>query len=160
MSYISLANITLSSAQSSVTFGSIPTSVNGVALRDLIVVVNGTGTGTMTFGVQFNGDTANNYTYVEMNGNSAGAESSASSLSQALIGRFTTNNGAAIGQIMDYSATDKHKTVLARGGQAGDLVRASASRWANNNAINAVRVVPLSNQFATGTTFALYGIAG
>jgi len=160
MSYIALATTTLGSATTGVTFSSIPTSVNGVALRDLIVIVNGTGTGTMTFGVQFNGDTANNYSYVEMTGEGSGSgSSSAGSLSQALVGRMTTSTSVAIGQIMDYSATDKHKTVLGRGGASNELVRASASRWANTAAINQVRVVPLSNSFATGTVLSLYGVA-
>ena len=148
-----LANLTLGSSASSVTFSNIPNTY-----RDLILIVAGSSTATATFGVQFNGDTANNYTYVEMNGDGSTYESSSSTLSQALIGRFTTTVAVAIGQIMDYSATDKHKTVLARGGGAGDIVRASASRWANNNAITSVKVLPLSNSFASGTVMSLYGV--
>jgi hypothetical protein len=154
MSYVALATTTLGSSASSVTFSSIPATY-----KDLIVIVNGTGTGTMTFGVQFNGDTASNYSYVEMTGDGSTATSSSGSLSQALIGRFTGTLSVAIGQIMDYSATDKHKTVLGRGGASNELVRASASRWANTAAINQVRVIPLSSSFATGTVLSLYGVA-
>jgi hypothetical protein len=59
---------------------------------------------------------------------------------------------------MDYSATNKHKTVLARGGPGNELVRASATRWNNNNAINRITVVFAA--LNAGTTLSLYGIAG
>jgi hypothetical protein len=150
--YTPIASVTLSATASEVVFSGLPQT-----FRDLILVVDGTGTGTMTFGVQFNGDTASNYSYVEMTGDTT-ANSSAGSLSQALVGRFTTTQSVSIGQVMDYAQTNKHKTVLARGGPANELVRASASRWANTAAVTAIRVVPLSNSFASGTTMSIYGV--
>ena len=151
--YTPIASVTLSASASEVVFSGLPQS-----FRDLILVVTGTATATMTFGVQFNGDTANNYTYVEMTGDGSSASSSSGSLSQALVGRFTTSQSVSTAQIMDYSATDKQKTVLGRGGASNELVRASASRWANTAAVTSIRVVPLSNSFASGTTFNLFGV--
>lgn len=151
--YTPMATITLGSSASSVTFSNIPNTY-----RDLILIVNGTGTATATFGVQFNNDTANNYTYVEMNGDGSTGSSSSGTLSQALIGRLTTSMSVATGHIMDYSATDKHKTVLGRGGASNELTRASASRWASTSAITSVKVLPLSNSFASGTVMSLYGV--
>ena len=151
--YTPIASVTLSASASEVVFSGLPQTY-----RDLILVVTGTATATMTFGVQFNGDTANNYTYVEMTGDGSSASSSSGSLSQALVGRFTTSQSVSTAQIMDYSATDKQKTVLGRGGASNELVRASASRWANTAAVTSIRVVPLSNSFASGCTFNLFGV--
>jgi hypothetical protein len=61
---------------------------------------------------------------------------------------------------MDYSATDKHKTVLSRNNVAGGGVDAFANRWANTAAITSVEVrVSTGGQFfATPTTLSLYGV--
>mgnify|MGYP007006659575 CR=1 FL=1 len=65
MSYIALATTTLGSAASSVTFSSIPASVNGVALRDLVVVLTTpTAAGNANGTIFFNGDTGGNYSRV------------------------------------------------------------------------------------------------
>jgi hypothetical protein len=60
---------------------------------------------------------------------------------------------------MDYSATDKHKTVLVRSNIPADTVAAHAVRWANTAAITTVGVAAISGTWSAGTTFALYGIA-
>jgi hypothetical protein len=154
--YIALANTTLSSTATSITFSSIPATY-----RDLVLVIAGTTDATRTTGVRFNSDTGSNYSYVEMNGTGSAAESSSGTLSFALAGRMTTSQSTTIVQVMDYSATDKHKTVLSRGGSSADLVRASASRWANTAAITSVYIATLDinvNAFQSGTTFSLFGI--
>ena len=61
-------------------------------------------------------------------------------------------------QLMDYSATDKHKTVLTRSGTNLDGVEALAGRWANTAAVTSWVILTSSAAFASGTTFALYGI--
>jgi hypothetical protein len=60
---------------------------------------------------------------------------------------------------MDYSATDKHKTVLARHNNSAGEVSMSAGRWASNTAINSIslKVLP-SGSFNSGATFSLYGV--
>jgi hypothetical protein len=77
-----------------------------------------------------------------------------------------TDPSVSVVQIMDYSATDKHKTILGRGNSnAGDGVTAHAARWANTVAMTAFAVFPernlqgASSQWAIGTTFNLFGIA-
>jgi hypothetical protein len=61
---------------------------------------------------------------------------------------------------MDYTASDKHKTVLARNNVPGTGVEAQAARWANNNAITSITVITSSGAgFATGTVISIYGIA-
>ena len=67
----------------------------------------------------------------------------------------------SIAQIMDYSATDKHKTVLVRGNydqpSVGRFVEAQASRWANTAAINSIAVSSTSN-LGVGSRIDLYGV--
>lgn len=157
--YTALANITLSSSASSVTFSSIPGTY-----RDLVLVcsiTNASG-GTNTINIRFNGDTGSNYNRVHMIGtgtaDSVAFSNSTESLSIPTGG--TGNVGTVISQIMDYSATDKHKTFLTRiadKGGYGDYVIASASRWANTSAVTSLTFYGTTN-FLSGNSFALYGI--
>ena len=101
-----------------------------------------------------------------MTGNGSTAASAADSpvtMAQfsTAIGVSSTSGqwGNAVLQIMDYSATDKHKTALARNNVAGIGVEASATRWANTAAITSVQVYVDTGSFAIGTTLSLYAIA-
>lgn len=158
-----LATITLQAASAQITFSGIPSS-----FRDLVVVLNGTPADTAypVHALRFNGDTGNNYAYVGMTGNgstaSAGNNNSLAyaSLGQAYgIGPATSSNFSTIAHIMDYSATDKRKTVLVRNNVPGTGVEAQAVRWANTAAITAIEVITSSGAgFAAGTTIGLYGV--
>jgi hypothetical protein len=103
--------------------------------------------------LRFNGSTTN-YTRVNMEGTGSSTNSGTSS----------SNNIAALAgpslniiQIMDYSATDKHKTNLLRAN--GSEARADAARWADTSAITSVSIVPFTGSLLTGMTASLYGIA-
>ena len=154
--YTALANITLGSSASSVTFSSIPATY-----RDLVLVMNGTSTAGSYAFLRFNSDTGSNYSYLFMHGDGASAVSSAfSSQTQGYIANIDAGAiNATLTQIMDYSATDKHKTFLSRNGQGGGLVIATAGRWANTSAVTSMSVTMNTGSFSTGHTFALYGIA-
>jgi hypothetical protein len=150
--YIALANITLGSTASSVTFSSIPATY-----RDLIIVIQHSGAGD-NFTLRMNGDTGANYSYVYMLGNGSSTSSVAESKGE-VGGSYTGNIGNTVIQIMDYSATDKHKTALSRSNTAAVNTRAVAYRWASTSAVNSTGIVLNSGSFASGSTFALYGIA-
>jgi hypothetical protein len=70
----------------------------------------------------------------------------------------TTGRYMGILQVMDYSATDKHKTSLVRSGESVDGTEAWVSRWPSTSAINSILLYTGSNSFTAGSTFALYGI--
>ena len=160
MSYIALATTTLGSSASSVTFSSIPTSVNGVALRDLILVYAGTATGGGDVVLSFNADTTNTYPNVQMFGAGSGSGTSGAFTRTGVFVSFaSTGQNNFVAQIMDYSATDKHKTVLSRYNVPSSETSAQAGRWPSNTAIATVAVRILSNNFASGSTFSLYGVA-
>lgn len=164
--YDLIASNVLSSATSSVTFSSIPATY-----RDLIVVALGVSTGDFSnMFIRFNADTGSNYNAVYMTGNGSSTGSSAPSNQTSL---YIANNAAyaangnaiqAIISIMDYSATDKHKTVLARSNAINASfggTEAVAGRWASTSAINSVEIRNQSGNgflFASGSTFYLYGI--
>ena len=131
--YIALANLTLTGTDAEVSFASIPATY-----RDLVVIANWPNSGipaTPFVLLRLNGDSGNNYTWVQMYGDNGGALSDASSGSVSSIRVGYLQNGAAMTRIdvMDYSATDKHKTVLDRSEQMEGTTRTSAfaGRWAS-----------------------------
>jgi hypothetical protein len=150
--YTPLANLTLGSSASTVTFSSI-----SQAYRDLILVFSGTTSVDTQIRVRFNSDSGSNYSWVQMFGNGSVA-GSVSGTDTSLRGtNFNTVVGQNTVQIMDYSATDKHKTVLIRRSRDTDTI-AAAERWANTAAITTITLVTNSGTYNSGTTFALYGI--
>lgn len=151
--YTPLANITLGSSASSVTFSSIPATY-----RDLIVVGDYTGSTVALVLMEFNGS-ASGYTAVEMSGSSGGGVSSSTATNINFGAIYGSNKMTVISQIMDYSATDKHKTVLRRGNNAQQSeLNAAAGRWASTSAITSISIATTGGTFSSGSTFALYGI--
>jgi hypothetical protein len=141
--------------------------VNGVALRDLIVVMTAATSQNSNNIFRFNSDTGNNYFGMFATGSNGSATSGA--YAGSFIGSdssaFTTTvvgDTNTIIQIMDFSATDKHKTVLTRANRPGGAVDMIAGRWGSNNAINSILFRPDNGAFtwSTGSSFSLYGIAG
>ena len=152
--YTALANITLTSTASSVTFGSIPSGY-----RDLRLVVTGTITNGYTVQMRFNGDSGSNYSYVGMYGTGSSTASYSGTSTSITTGYLDTTQSMIQYQIMDYSATDKHKTVLVRRDIAATITLSSAERWANTAAITTLALIPTSSQvFNSGCTFELYGV--
>jgi len=154
--YDLLASTTLATAASSVTFSSINQTYG-----DLIFVCDYRGATTFSaLWGEVNSDVGNNYNFVIAQGEGGNATS------QALTNqdRFSfgntpsTESQMSVIQFLDYSATNKHKSVLSRENRANDRVLMRASRWANTAAITQVRFNSSSN-FAIGSTFNLYGIA-
>jgi hypothetical protein len=154
--YTPLATVTLSSSASSVIFSSIPATY-----RDLVLVTNVTHSGEaeIDLAIRFNGDTGNNYNRASVTGNGSVAASFAVLNENYLyvLAASTTSSVATL-QIMDYSATDKHKPCLSRGNLTAGRVSATANRWANTAPINSISVAVLSANFLAGSTFSLYGV--
>jgi hypothetical protein len=156
--YTPLANVTLGAAASSVTFGSIPATY-----RDLICVVVAQGSTTLQGRVRLNSDTGSNYNYVRMSGSGSSATSAtASSQSSGFlsaIAQATTTGALQMNiNIMDYSATDKHTTILSRADQSANGTEAFVNRWANTAAVTSVQILTSTGNWAAGSTFALYGV--
>lgn len=160
MSRIPFATAVLSSAASNVTFGSIPASVNGVTIRDLILVVDHPALGVADeVVVRLNDDSGSNYFRTYMEARSGGISTASGTNTTAFIGAYGTAKALLIAQFMDYSITDKHTTIIARG-DSFDGTKTTVARWGNTAAVTTIRVSLLSSNLPSGSTISLYGIAG
>ena len=156
--YTPLATVTLGSSAATVTFSNIPATY-----RDLVLVgsVQTASTTDSTFRV--NGDSGDNYNSVVMWGNGSTANSAQNTNAPYSFWAYSnsTSFAAAVIQFMDYSATDKHKTMLVRNGTAADLTGARAVRWASTSAITSITLfggISGGTNLQTGSTFSLYGV--
>lgn len=151
--YTPLAEITLgSSSSATVTFTNIPSG-----FRDLAFVYNGetVNSGAYDIHVQPNNNTADT-TVVTMYGTGSAAQSFFQG------NAVTANYGSAsrtqmVGNLMDYSQTNKHKSGLIRGSSTNG-VGMHALRYASTNAVTSLVIRIGSGTFASGSTFALYGV--
>ena len=156
--YVALATATLTSGATSVTFSSIPATY-----RDLVIITNiGRNAGSAALLIRFNGDTGSNYSNVTMYGDGSSTTSNTNGITDWLPLGWNANLGTAlnfvgIAHIQDYSATDKHKTVLARSNRADRGTEAIAGRWASTSAISTILVGNIADAIA-GSTVSLYGI--
>ena len=159
--YIALANITLGSSASSVTFSSIPATY-----RDLVLVVDGAMASAGAFSLRINSDSGTNYPQMMMRAEASSTSSSDPSSGQLFYGSWSTVETSqryqGVWNIMDYSATDKHKTVLLRcfyRTASTTSSEAHAGRWANTAAITSLQVLSGTGSFAATTAISLYGIS-
>ena len=156
--YTVLGNTTLATASASVTFSSIPGGY-----KDLVLVATITSNVTTDIDFRFNGSSASVYSQVIMSGNGSSTFSPSGSntyLRPTYYGGATAAVGNnVIMQIMDYSATNKHKTILSRTSNANDGVDAAAGRFAVTDAITSIEVFNISGRiWQIGSTFRLLGV--
>ena len=150
--YEPIATNTLSSTQTTVTFSSIPSTYT-----DLVYVIAGTSNTLSTIDVQFNSDTATNYSRTRLSGDGTTATSARStSVSAIPTGLIDTTQSVTIINIMNYSNTTTYKTIIARGNAAASQVATNVGLWRSTAAISSVTFSGLT--FQIGTTFTLYGI--
>jgi hypothetical protein len=158
--YEPLATNTLSSATASVTFSTISGSYTDLVL---ICSIKGDASNGL-IQVRFNGDTGNNYSYTRLYGSSSSAASDRSSNVSSMqledpSTAFDSQFIVARGQILNYSNSTTYKTMLGRGDEVTNVTMATSNLWRNTAAVTSVTIFTPSNNFATGSTFTLYGIA-
>lgn len=156
--YTPLATVTLTSTASSVTFSSIPQTY-----RDLILILEGKNSAENDVRLQVNNDTGSNYSWLRMLGNGSTTNSTFTipdtyaALSRGA--RPTSTVPVLIyATIIDYAQTNKHKSVLSRANHAVNGTEALSSRWANTSALTSIKIEVFGGQWASGSTFSLYGI--
>jgi len=157
--YTPIATTTLGSAQSSYTFTSIPSTYT-----DLILIFSGAAsTSTSYVSLQYNSDTAANYSVTLLRGTGTAASSNRYSgiteIYASVSATNTTEINNIIFQIQNYSNTTTFKTSLSRANNASVSTEAGVGLWRSTAAINAIKVSSPTQNFATGSTFTLYGIA-
>jgi hypothetical protein len=159
--YVPIATQTLGSANANITFSSIPQTYT-----DLIVVFNGSSTGTAQYFMQVgNGsiDTGSNYSTTGMTGNGSSAVSlgytnDSVGIRADLYATAGGNIKQTIFQIQNYSSTATNKSILVRSSLPVSESVACIGLWRSNSAINTLRLTTTST-FSTGATVSLYGIA-
>jgi hypothetical protein len=159
LTYTPIATTTLGSATNSYTFSSIPSTYT-----DLILVMSTqwTTAGNSDAGLRFNGDTGSNYsrTWLEGNGSAASSGRATNETAMYIVGYFSNTISTQICHIMNYSNTTTNKTAINResSNPANSNVAAKVGLWRSTAAINSVTIYHASNNFATGSTFTLWGI--
>lgn len=151
----------LGSAAATVTFSSIPGTYKDLVLE----VMCGTTTGTTFANYTYNGDTGSNYSFTQIYGDGSTASSNRFS-SVSNIG-FTPNtlqtsiSTTLLANIQSYSNTNVYKTSVHRAGSADNqTVSSGVGLWRNTAAITSITVKTSANNFQTGSTFRLWGVAG
>ena len=151
--YTVLGNTTLTTSSASVTFSSISSGY-----KDLAIVVETTLTGSASINFRLNNDSGSNYSFVLMRGNGSAADSGTTS--SGTQGTFGYSVGKSLVRIdlLDYSATDKHKPLLSRLDNS-TYAFAHANRWADTSAVNRIDFILTGGEsFAAGSTFRLLGV--
>jgi hypothetical protein len=152
--YEPIATQTLAnSTTASVTFSSIPSTYT-----DLVLVNNFDTTLTAYQILQFNSDTASNYSCTVLSGNGSTVSSARYSNEAYLNLSGAVGDQATIIQIQNYSNTTTNKTYLSRYSKASVETTTFVGMWRNTAAINSVTVKLNGNFFVSGSTFTLYGI--
>jgi hypothetical protein len=151
--YDLIATTTLASATSEVVFGSLPQGY-----RDLVLVGDYSVSANGDIQISFNGSTANRsrvlmYAVPAEVGSATGSNINFS-------GGYTGNRSMGVAQFMDYSATNKHKTILLRTQTVSSPaeVVATAARWASTSAITSIGLNYAAGTLSTGSTFSIYGV--
>ena len=158
-SMTALASITLQEATASVSFSSIPQNY-----RDLVLVYNTTSSTATYATMRLNSDTGSNYSVVVMyaQDNALSSSGTYDRLYESWLTMLPNSRAMAVTNIIDYSATNKHKNVLTRFNLTSNTgpfltTTASCGRWANTAAITSIT---LDSTWNAGSTFNLYGRIG
>jgi hypothetical protein len=172
-SYESIATQTVGAGgAASVTFSSVPSGYKHLQIRGISRCTK-VDTGSENVVMSFNGDTTNtNYRTHLIDGDGAGVSSTDIQVSAfyaqgaLTIGNNATANayGATVIDILDYTNTNKNKTVRLLTGvdtSGYGQIRFASSLWMNTAAITSITLNPRSaGNFSQYSTFALYGIKG
>lgn len=170
-SFDSIATYTIGSGgQSTVTFGSIPSTYKHLQIRAL--ARGGNSDVQSTLRIQFNSDTTSSYSYHRLQGDGSSASASGGAsftynyLYFGVSGANAGSNifGANVIDILDYALTTKNKTVRFLGGidnNGSGGVGLGSGGWYKTDAITSISLsVDGGSNFAQYTQFALYGIKG
>jgi hypothetical protein len=168
--YESIATVTVGSGgASNIEFTSISSDYKHLQIRGIGRTLRSSVEDVLK--IQFNSDTANNYSWHNLAGYGSGVEANAlSSQSSMSLGWITANstgsqvNGSMILDILDYQSTTKNKTCRSLTGYdyngGGQIILASGLWFKTPEAITSIKITPSFSTFTQYSSFALYGIKG
>ena len=162
----SIATIT-AAGSSSVTFSSIPSTYKHLQIRGM--ANNGETSSWNNQGMQINGITSAVYSFHVLYGDGASVGAipgysntkinDAFRIPPASTGVF----GVVIMDFLDYTNTNKYKTIRTLDGGDGNgngWISLASGLYQQTTAISSITLISSSGNFGTGSQFALYGIKG
>jgi hypothetical protein len=159
-SYDALGSVTLSSTASSVTFAGIPSGYKHLQIRYAAMATGATDTQ-----IRFNEDSATNYNYHLMRSQGTAAQAYPYATQNSIMVQYNIGHAgsaaAAIIDILNYEASDKHKTVRSIAGFENNTIGEMdlwSGAWRNTSPVSSIVVSTPTNAFSTNSTFALYGV--
>ena len=150
-----LANLTLGANAASVSFSSISSSY-----RDLYLTINGSMAASGNIALKINADATSTY-YIIATASTSTTITGSQATSNLLnyTNTLGTDQFSMIVDFLDYSTTDRHKSVLVKSSSATSSgAELLGMRWWGTAAIGTITLTGSSN-FATGTQFCLWGVA-
>ena len=162
--YVPIQTQTASGSVNTITFSSIPSTYT-----DLRIVISAgeTGGGNGAY-IIFNNDGGSGslYSFTRMVGNGSTATSTTAAnrntntwvLSNGIADPTTPTDVSTI-DVMSYANTNVYKTALNRENNAASGTVGNVILWRNTAAINRIDIIYSAANFATGSTFTLYGIS-
>ena len=169
-SYESIATTVVGSGgQTPITFSSIPQTYKHLQLR--IMSRDARAATVNNLFARFNGDTASNYSTHNLIGDGASAVSEGYANQTEMVFGFSTSNSAAadifgvsIVDILDYTNTNKYKTVRTLTGvdrNGSGSIRLWSSNWRSSSAVTSITLFAATTpNLSQYSSFALYGIKG
>ena len=171
--FYALASVTLASSTASVTFKGIPSSYRHLQIRGISKDTNGNSQINSLY-MYFNNDNSTsscNWHRIEALGSGTPTSNGYANQGTMWIGPNSTNGydsntfASHIIDVVDYSATNKYKTVRHLGGfdnngvgsEPGEVAFTSGS-WQSFSAVDSVTIYISNYSQVAGTTFALYGV--
>jgi hypothetical protein len=171
--YESIQTVSVGSGgASSVTFTSIPSTykhlqIRGIARDSRTTYVNS------NLIIRFNGDSGSNYSWHNLQGNGTSAAARGAANDSAIRSNVLAAAGAPTGSfsgyvtdILDYTDTNKYKTLRSLGGVdsngavmgEGGFIELLSGSWRNTAALTSISLAADTPNLLQYTTFALYGI--
>jgi hypothetical protein len=174
-SFESIATVTASGGESSLSLSSIPGTYKHLQVRYIARNQSTAAEFSSTPIMTLNNDSALNYAdhYLQGNGSAASAVGSASGNNGIQLAATSLRNtstagifGVCIVDIIDYASTTKNKTVRYFGGVDTNTastawrVTIGSGLWLSTSAVTSLEFYPGASTWLAGSTFALYGIKG
>lgn len=172
--YEQIATLTGNGSSPEITFSSIPQTYTHLQIRGTGSASYGSTQDYGNAGLRFNGDTGTNYTYHIMRGYHDGTTAytqtgGGASFSYGLVSiahlspSMNSLSAGMIFDILDYTNTNKYKTMRGLGGVDGLRntsagIQLGSSVWKNSSAITSITVYQANGNWFSNTQFALYGI--
>ena len=176
-SYESIATANGTGSSGVITFSSIPSTYKHLQIRSINRTTTATGDGD-PFNITLNGDTGANYAYHMIQGYvgaSSGVSADAAASANSMLSGYSAGAinstymfSALVTDLLDYQNTSKYKTIRTlQGFDANNdgpgryyAIRFFSGLWQSASAVTSITITAPNGNWATNSSFALYGIKG